>query len=316
MNLDESINRIKIELQVLRRERWEREKEFYEQREVLHCEISLLQSRIQKVLAGSKSPLSVYEEVLNTHTISSPKEEEQEPYVTLHRGHEVLLMASLHQLNARNNILQMTARHGKAMVEFLERAKNQLEEENALLELEQVNQLDKQHHFVVDQRLAITVVAQRLVIRKIKNLLGEAVEDIPFTSPIGTVLVITDHIFPNEADYESQPFDLSSSCLSLEDPSTCQSLLSCNSTTICNNGAKLNYDPSPQTRPRFQDRKLIEPQHQQAQHPNSVPRYRNHSFQQESELSSSSFPSTRKDTAAPKRQSWGMALFGRPVISA
>jgi hypothetical protein len=161
-SMDDQIREARLELQSIRHAQSEARQEFYKKREELRCGIDLLRLRIEDVLDVGLD-FNVY-----LTAMQEANQADDFPYVALHFGHQALLLSTIHQMEMRNSLLKLTGTQSKGLVEFVDQAKNKLEEENAVLAAE----LSKNTAlYVVDDRLAQTIVAQRLVIRKLNSLI-------------------------------------------------------------------------------------------------------------------------------------------------
>jgi hypothetical protein len=189
-NIDEKIRMTRLELTNVRRARWEEEKNFYSRIEELKCGISILRSRMKDMVDSG----------VDFNFIQAIKQEVDRknnvPYVALHFGHEVLLVSALHQMEVLKRLLILTAKQGKAMAAFLDESKFKLDEEHCSLALLLDKSFAEADLFVVDDRLALMVVAQRLVIRKIRTILGEDYEsnDSGNPIPLGTVIQVPSQV--------------------------------------------------------------------------------------------------------------------------
>jgi hypothetical protein len=111
-------------------------------------------------------------------------------------------------MEIRNSLLKLTATHAKGLVKFVEHARNKLEEENSAMaaEISKNNEL-----YVVDDRLAQKIVAQRLVIRKLNSLIEH--ESLPMDEPaiaLGTFVripLINEPLYDVALDFSCVTFD-------------------------------------------------------------------------------------------------------------
>mmetsp|Transcript_2498 Transcript_2498/g.3967 ORF Transcript_2498/g.3967 Transcript_2498/m.3967 type:complete len:292 (+) Transcript_2498:86-961(+) len=163
--LDDKIKAVRQELTDVRRARWDAEKDFYEQTEEKRCGISILRSRMYELL-NQGVDFQVFHDAMaeaNNH------KDDPVPYISMHFGLQVVLLSTIHQMELRKNVLKETAKSGKKMVLFLEEKKEIIEQETAALAVESVEKIGDCDRYVIDEALAQKVVAQRLVIRKLRS---------------------------------------------------------------------------------------------------------------------------------------------------
>ena len=182
-NIDEKIRTAKLELASVRRSRWEEEKSFYNIIEELKCGISILRLRMKDTL-----DTGVDFNVIQT-TMQEVNRKNNFSYVALHFGHEALILSVLHHMEVLKSLLKLTAKQCKAMAVSLDESKLELEEECRSLALLRDSKFAEAESFVVDDGLARKVVAQRLVIRKVRSILAETESNDSGNSiPLDTVI--------------------------------------------------------------------------------------------------------------------------------
>jgi hypothetical protein len=209
IDIDEKIRLARIELSNARRDRWEDQKNFYSIMEELKCGISILRSRMQTVLDSGVDFDVIQDSMQEVNTRN------EVPYVALHFGHQVLLVSALHQMEVLKRLLKLTATQGKAMANFFDEAKRKQEEESSAISLLLYNTYVESESFIIDDRLAQAVVAQRLVIRKLRTILGENKPSASVENPItlGTVIEVPVLLEDSSTLYD---WSLDESCLSID----------------------------------------------------------------------------------------------------
>lgn len=201
-SMDDQILEARLELQNIRQTRLEEGHAFYKQREELRCGIDLLQSRIKDRLDAGLD-FNVY-----LTAMQEVNQTDDNPYVALHFGYQVLLLSTIHQMEMRNSLLKLIGTQAKGLVKLVEQVKIKLEEENATLAAE----LSKNDAlYVVDDQLAQKIVAQRLVIRKLNSLIER--EFLSMDEPaiaLGTFVripLINEPLYDVELDFSCVTFD-------------------------------------------------------------------------------------------------------------
>ena len=191
MSIDEKIRETKLELKSARRARWQDEKDFYDKREGMRCGISLLRSQIEDKLNRGVD-VTVFKKIME----ETNDDNDDFPSMSIHFGHQILLLSVVHQMEVRNSLLKLAGAQAKSMVLFFERNKSRIEEENAVLATDQINTVTSfDGEYIVDDTLAQKVVAQRLVIRKLRDMLPQedfssggislrALVDAPLNEPV------------------------------------------------------------------------------------------------------------------------------------
>jgi hypothetical protein len=167
MSIEEKIRVTKLELESVRRARWQDEKDFYERSEEMRCGISLLRSQMEDKLSRGVD-VTVFKNIME-----ETNDNDDFPSMSIHFGHQMLLLSIVHQMEMRNSLLKLAAAQAKSMVLFFERTKSRIEEENAVLATDQINTVTSFDEYIVDDALAQKVVAQRLVIRKLQGMLPQ-----------------------------------------------------------------------------------------------------------------------------------------------
>lgn len=173
LSLDEKIQRIKDELSNVRRSRWDDEKDFYEQTEEKRCGISILRSQLYESLNRGVD-FQVFHDAMSA---ANNDEKDPIPYMSMHFGHQVLLLSTIQQMELRKNVMRESAKAGRKMVQFLEEKKAALEQETAAIAVESVKKISECDMYIVDDAMAQKVVAQRLVIRKLMALRQKPARD-------------------------------------------------------------------------------------------------------------------------------------------
>lgn len=207
-DIDEKIRLTKIELTNARRARWEDQKSFYSKMEELKCGISVLRSRMQTLLDSGVDLNVIQDSMQEVNTRN------EVPYVALHFGHQVLLVSALHQMEVLSRLLKLTAKQGKAMANFLDDAKSKQEEESSALALSLFNKYAESESFIIDDQLTQRVVAQRLVIRKLRSILGENESNDYAENPIALGTVIQVPVLEDSSTIYD--WSLDESCLTLD----------------------------------------------------------------------------------------------------
>ena len=190
MSIEEKIRVTKLELESVRRARWQDEKDFYERSEEMRCGISLLRSQMEDKLSRGVD-VTVFKNIME-----ETNDNDDFPSISIHFGHQILLLSVVHQMEVRNSLLKLAGAQAKSMVLFFERNKSRIEEENAVLATDQINTVTSfDGEYIVDDTLAQKVVAQRLVIRKLRDMLPQedfssggislrALVDAPLNEPV------------------------------------------------------------------------------------------------------------------------------------
>jgi hypothetical protein len=167
MSIEEKIRETELELESVRRARSQDEKDFYERSEEMRCEISLLRSQmVDKLNRGVD--VTVFKNIME-----ETNDNDDFPSISIHFGHQILLLSIVHQMEMRNNLLKLATAQAKSMLRFFARTKSRIEKENAVLATDQVNTATSFDECIMDDALAQKVVAQRLVIRKLRNMLPQ-----------------------------------------------------------------------------------------------------------------------------------------------
>jgi hypothetical protein len=167
MSIEEKIRVTKLELESVRRARWQDEKDFYERSEEMRCGISLLRSQMEDKLSRGVD-VTVFKNIME-----ETNDNDDFPSISIHFGHQILLLSIVHQMEMRNNLLKLATAQAKSMLRFFARTKSRIEKENAVLATDQVNTATSFDECIMDDALAQKVVAQRLVIRKLRNMLPQ-----------------------------------------------------------------------------------------------------------------------------------------------
>lgn len=164
LKLDERIHNLQSELNRIRTARWKDDKIFHDDREAMRCGIMRLRSKIDAALDKGVD-FQVFKDALD-----EVNKDAGEPYNLMHFSHQCLLLSTIHQMEARHNMVKVVGQQSKNMVTFIEAFKGHYEQKALSLKHQVAGKKRELDQCVVDETLAQKVVAQRLVIRKLRSI--------------------------------------------------------------------------------------------------------------------------------------------------
>lgn len=132
-----------------------------------------------KTLADLEAKLSdlrakirtVYETGLDLSVFSSAMTKamaDEEPRNAIRFGHEVLLLTTIHSMEAQESLLRLTCSQNRRLVRLMERQKRGLREQNLEHEVQFMNRLSAQYEFMkqLDDAYRSAIHTQRLVVAR------------------------------------------------------------------------------------------------------------------------------------------------------
>lgn len=161
--LDTRIAAAKEELREIRERSKEKRDDAIQAIASLHKKRDALMGRMREVLREGLD-LSDYASIM------SKVLEEENPRDSMRFGHQVLLLMTIHIMEAQENLLRMTCKQNRKLVKSVERRKRALREQNSDHEIRFMNRLSKQYEGMrkLDDDFRQAIHAQEVVISRLE----------------------------------------------------------------------------------------------------------------------------------------------------